>query len=485
MPAEIKDLIKDLIAHKYEEEWFEFKVNWFEPKILGEYISALSNAAALTGRKYAYLIWGIDDKTHNVVGTDFDYHRNVKNEPLPHFLARQMNPDIAFQFLETTFQEKRLVILVIPAAKKAPTAFDKTRFLRIGSSKINLMNFPEHESQLFSVLRNGVPTLENTESEYQDLTFEQLFLYYGVKGIALNKRTFKKNLGLITADGKYNMLAQLLSDNPHIPIRFSLFNGKTKASTMYAVREFGNTCLLMSLDRVLEYGEVLNVPQADERNRVVERKEVMLFDISAFREAVVNAFVHNRWIEGNSPMFTVYEDRIEILSRGTLATEQTIEGFFAGESVPVNAKLSEIFLQLHISEKSGRGVPKIIEIYGEKTFEFREKSIVVTIPFCNLYLSSTTQDNTQVTTQVNAPVNVPVNVPVNAPVNVPVANDKQSRIIRYCSNAKSISEIAAMLGYKDKRSVRKLLNPLLESGRIAMTIPDKPNSRNQKYVTIK
>ena len=107
MPAEIKDLIKDLIAHKYEEEWFEFKVNWFEPKILGEYISALSNAAALTGRKYAYLIWGIDDKTHKVVGTDFDYHRNVKNEPLPHFLARQMNPDIAFQFLETTFQEKK------------------------------------------------------------------------------------------------------------------------------------------------------------------------------------------------------------------------------------------------------------------------------------------------------------------------------------------------------------------------------------------
>ena len=69
--------------------------------------------------------------------------------------------------------------------------------------------------------------------------------------------------------------------------------------------------------------------------------------------------------------------------------------------------------------------------------------------------------------------------------NVPVADDKQSRIIRYCSNAKSISEIAAMLSYKDKRSVRKLLNPLIESGRIAMTIPDKPNSRNQKYVTIK
>ena len=172
MPAKIKDLIKDLIAHKYEEEWFEFKVNWFEPKILGEYISALSNAAALTGRKYAYLIWGIDDKTHKVVGTDFDYHRNVKNEPLPHFLARQMNPDIAFQFLETTFQEKRLVILVIPAAKKAPTAFDKTRFLRIGSSKIieiyGEKTFEFREKSIvvtiqFSNLDSGSTTQDNTQ----------------------------------------------------------------------------------------------------------------------------------------------------------------------------------------------------------------------------------------------------------------------------------------------------------------------------------
>ena len=41
----------------------------------------------------------------------------------------------------------------------------------------------------------------------------------------------------------------------------------------------------MTLNRVLDYGEVLNVPQADERNRVVERKEVMLFDEGAFRLA--------------------------------------------------------------------------------------------------------------------------------------------------------------------------------------------------------
>ena len=57
--------------------------------------------------------------------------------------------------------------------------------------------------------------------------------------------------------------------------------------------------------------------------------------------------------------------------------------------------------------------------------------------------------------------------------------------LKMCEKPKSIIELANLLGYKDRRSVRKLLNPLLEIGRIAMTISDKPNSKNQKYITIK
>ena len=275
-------------------------------------------------------------------------------------------------------------------------------------------------------------------------------------------------------------MAQLLSDNSHIPIRFSLFSGNSKATTMYSVREFGNTCLLYSLDDVLRYGEILNVPQADERNRIVERKEVPLFHNEAYREAVINAFVHNLWIDGNAPMFTGFNDRIEILSRGHLPPKQTVEGFFAGESVPVNKKLSDIFLQLHISERSGRGVPKIMEIYGKDRIDLRKNSIIVTIPFNKLsaevYASNSPKGN--------APVNAPVDAPVDVPVDVPDHNDKAALLLKYCQEPKTTLEIADYLGYKDKRSVRKYLNILLSQGRIAMTIPDKPNSRYQKYVTI-
>ena len=85
----------------------------------------------------------------------------------------------------------------------------------------------------------------------------------------------------MTADGKCNMLAQLLSDNPRIPIRLALFTGNDKTSTMYAVREFGGMCLLKALDKVIDYGDTLNISHADERNRKVEhirqRKAFMLW----------------------------------------------------------------------------------------------------------------------------------------------------------------------------------------------------------------
>lgn len=135
----------------------------------------------------------------------------------------------------------------------------------------------------------------------------------------------------------------------------------------------------------------------------MERKEIPLFDEEAFREAMINAFVHNQWTTGNAPMITAFSDRIEILSRGTIPPGQTMEGFFAGESVPVNQKLSDMLLQLHISERTGRGVPKITEVYGKGTYEFRENSIVVSIPFTRVSTEDEdprwTQDRTQDRTQ--------------------------------------------------------------------------------------
>lgn len=482
--------VQELIAYPTEANWFEFKENWYEPNGIGEYISSLSNAAALEGQENGYLVWGVNNDTHEITGTTFDFRVDVKNEPLEHYLARQVMPDNNFYFREITLEGKRVVVMVVPAASKIPTGFDGNRYLRIGSSKVNLNKYPERESHLFYILRVGLPTMCNTESEYQELTFDKLFVYYASKGVALNKRNFKKNLGLLTENGKYNLLAQLISDDSHIPIRFAIFNGTDKASTMYSVREFGNTCLLFSMDKVLEYGEVLNVPQADERGRKVERKEVSLFDQDAYREAIINAFVHNQWTTGNAPMITVFSDRIEILSRGTIPPGQTIEGFYAGESVPVNQKLSDMFLQLHISERTGRGVPKITEVYGKETYEFRENSIVVSIPFTRVQTEEMTHDEVETTPdEAKMTLDEKEMTPDKNETTLVIESDKRKNsaehILEFCTTPKSILEIAEFLGLKEKKSVRRHVKPLLEQGRLAMTLPDRPNSKNQKYITIK
>ncbi|MDO4199126.1 MAG: putative DNA binding domain-containing protein [Erysipelotrichaceae bacterium] len=381
----LKDKIYELIEKSNEEEWFEFKENWYEAHSLGEYISALANSAAVKGEPYAYFVWGINDLSHEITGTKFNFNRDFNNEPLKHYLERNLSPDLAFNFEEIIMEGRRVVVLIIPSAGKVPVSFDGERYIRIGSSKTKLNKYPDREAELFRTLKNGIPTIENTRSEYQDLTFEMLKVYYSNKGLHLNEETYKKNLGLLTEDGEYNVMAQLLSDDCHMPIRVSIFAGTDKASRLCSVREFGFSSILLAMDKILQYGDVLNLVQADEKPGVYGRNDVPYFDYEVFKEAVTNAFVHNRWIDGNAPMFTVYSDRFEILSRGSFAAGQTKEGFYKGESVPVNSKLSDIFLQLRLSERSGRGVPLIVSRYGKDIFEFRENSIVVNIPFNIIY----------------------------------------------------------------------------------------------------
>ena len=124
-------------------------------------------------------------------------------------------------------------------------------------------------------------------------------------------------------------------------------------------------------------------------------------------------------------------------------------------------------MQLSIALGTGRGVPKIIRAYSQDNIRFNENSITVTIPYDRL--------------GGNAPVNVPVTVPVHDKT----LTDIEERILAFCIEPKGILEIASFLKYEDKRTVRKYLNPLLESGKLARTIPEKPNSSKQKYITIK
>ena len=71
-------MVEQLRKMPSEQEWFEFKENNDCPDMIGKDISALANSAALKGKSHSYLIWGINDKTHEIVGTTFDWYVSKK-----------------------------------------------------------------------------------------------------------------------------------------------------------------------------------------------------------------------------------------------------------------------------------------------------------------------------------------------------------------------------------------------------------------------
>ncbi|MCI7601555.1 MAG: putative DNA binding domain-containing protein [Mollicutes bacterium] len=377
------DILENLLLLEDEYEWLDFKENWFNKDEIGEYISAVANGACLCGKEYGYIIWGVKDNSRDIVGTSINFDKDINHEPYKHYLARNLKPSIAFEVIEKEYQGKRIVMLQIPSSKSVQTKYKDVSYFRIGSSKEKINKFPEWELKLNITLQEGFPTIVNVAApDYaQELTFEKLFMYYAAKGISLKPDSFERSLKLKNKNGQYNVMAYILSDQNSIPVRVSIFSGRDKTAPLFSVKEFGNTCILYSMDKILEYGDAINIIQADERNRISERRDVPLFDYEAFHEAILNAFIHNKWLTLNAPQISIFTDRIEILSHGGLAIDQDEKGFYSGTSLPVNDVLASIFLQLRISERSGRGVPKIVGRYGKESIQIEKNRIIVTIPF--------------------------------------------------------------------------------------------------------
>lgn len=218
-----------------------------------------------------------------------------------------------------------------------------------------------------------------------DYTFNKLKQYLVSHGIHINEASFYKNFGLVTADGKFNILADILADNNMNSVKVAVFKGRDK-SRFIKRNEYGFTCLIESLEKVINYCDALNETFIDVSVR--PRKERRLFNNEAFKEAWINACVHNKWSEELAPAVYWFDDRLEIVSYGGLPKNLTKEEFLSGKTEPVNKELMKIFLQCGIVEHSGHGVPIVVREYGEKAYTFSENMIMVTIPFDEEVLAS-------------------------------------------------------------------------------------------------
>lgn len=127
--AYLQGLVRELCKLPHETEWAEFKANNTHPQEIGEYISALANAAALAGKTTGYLLWGVRDDDHLLIGTTFDPSAERKgNEQLESWLLRLLNPRIDFRFDVVEVDGVRVVLLEIERAARHPVAFSGVTF---------------------------------------------------------------------------------------------------------------------------------------------------------------------------------------------------------------------------------------------------------------------------------------------------------------------------------------------------------------------
>ena len=142
---ELIQLIDELRALSKENEWVEFKSgNSTTNEKFGQYISAISNAACINNQPFGYLVFGINDISHIVEGTKYNFkNRKEGNEEFELWLRRLLLPSVKFQFYPCTYNQFYLEVFKIPAAIGEPTHFKKIPYIRFDSSLTDLRNFPQ------------------------------------------------------------------------------------------------------------------------------------------------------------------------------------------------------------------------------------------------------------------------------------------------------------------------------------------------------
>ena len=329
-------------------------------------------------------------------------------------------------------------------------------FVRIGSTCKSLK--PEEiEKRFIASLGINEQSIVEIKTKRTDLSFRILKNYLDSRGYHFGEDTFAENLHLLTENGQYNYLAEILSDENDVVINVATF--ATEDKTIYLKRdEFGGKCLLLAMEQAKNYVEAIN--QTFVKVGQGARREKKMFDVEAFEQAWFNACVHNRWTESDNPGIYLYSNRLEIESYGGIPKVLTREEFLRGKSRPVNPELFSIFKMCGFGEESGHGVPSVVRAYGEGAFQFSEHFVDVVIPFDIEELGIHQKTNNK--TNKKRPLN---NIDVNEESEGPFAQKTNNKIHQKTNN-KTADAILGLL----------CSNPRLTREDVSLVLHIKPNT---------
>lgn len=371
-----QSLVRELISLPRESEWLEFKQNKAEPQDIGEYISALANSAALDRRARAYLLWGIEDGSHAIVGTSFDPAASrVGNEELESWLLRNLSPKIGFRFHGVLVDDLRIVVLEIDSAFRHPLQFAGREYIRIGSYKKRLKDFPERERALWRTLDATpfelMPAAEKlTADEVVRLLDSTSYFNLLQRPLPVGRDAI---LGALAADrliervdgGRWNIVnlgailfARHLADFGRLQrkaVRVIAYRGNSRIHTVREQEEMRGYAV--AFENLIAY--INGMLPSNEVIGQALRKSVPVFPELAIRELVANAIVHQDFgIAGAGPMVELFDDRMEITNPGKPLIDP--QRLLDHPPRSRNEALASVMRRIGVCEERGSGVDKVV-----------------------------------------------------------------------------------------------------------------------------
>ena len=372
----LTSLVHELCALPKETEWVEFKVNDAVSSNIGEYISALANAAALGGKAFAYLVWGVRNEDHVVVGTQF-YPESVHegNEELENWLLKLLEPKIEFRFHQVTVDGLHVVVLEIARAALHPVRFSGQEFLRVGSYKKKLKDFPEKERALWRIFDRTpfeeVIALERAGDD-EVLRFLDYPAYFdllnlplpsdrdGILAALASDRLIRKavaggwditNLGAILFAKRLDAFHTLRRK----AVRVIQYRGKGRTETFR--EQTGAKGYACGFEGLIDF--IVTLLPANEVIEQALRKSTPMYPELALRELVANALIHQDFfMTGAGPMVEIFDDRIEITNPGVPLVDT--QRFVDTPPRSRNETLASFLRRFGICEERGSGIDKVI-----------------------------------------------------------------------------------------------------------------------------
>lgn len=303
--AELAALVDRLLREPNETEWLELKRNRYEPQLLGEYLSALANAACLTGKSRGYLIFGVDDNTHEVVGTKFDPYavKGKGNQDLLLWLSRGLQPNVGFEIHIITYPQGRVVLFDISPAWDRPISFYGTTYIRVGSSKTELAKYPEKERAIWTRRTDWSAqiceraTMADLDSEALQKAREQFKIKHPKQSTQLDAwdDVIFLNKAKLTIQGAITHAAILLLGKPESATLLSPAVAKISwilkdAKNRELDYEHFGPPFILQVDRVLHH--IRNLTLRALPSGTLFPQEITQYDPWVIREALHNCIAH-------------------------------------------------------------------------------------------------------------------------------------------------------------------------------------------------